>query len=68
MTIQERIKKPDHPKWRKIGDIAINIAQPVGVLAIMIFAPAAYKEYAVAAWIGVCNAIKAGTKLATNNN
>lgn len=67
MTITERYKKPDHPGWAKVGKIAVEIAQPVGVLAIMIFAPAAYKEYAVAAWIGVCNAIKGATKLTTNN-
>ena len=65
MTIKERIKKPDHPGWQKIGDIAITVAQPLGVLAIMIFVPTAYKDYAVGACIGLCNAIKGATKLTT---
>lgn len=65
MTIQDRIKQPDNPKWKRIGDIAITVAQPIGVLAIMIFCPAEFKDYAVTAWIGVCNAIKGATKLTT---
>lgn len=63
MSIQERIKKPDHPFWKKVGNLARNLAQPIGAIVILAFVPPPFKEPATAAWIVVCNAIKGATKL-----
>jgi len=58
-------KKPDDPWWRKVGNFAILIASPVGTLAILICVPQPYKDASVAAWVAICTALKAGTKLTT---
>ena len=60
-------KKPDNPRWNKIGNAAIFIAQPLGILAILIFVPTEYKDASVAAWVAIITALKAGTKLTTKN-
>lgn len=65
MNIQERIKAPDHPVWKRIGNWAAIIGAPAGTLLILIFVPAPYKEPAVATWAAIMAALKAGTKLTT---
>lgn len=63
--IVNQVKKPDHPFWAKVGKNAIEIAQPLGALAILLFVPAPLKDYAAASWIALCNVIKGATKLTT---
>ena len=69
MTTAKRIRRawnrPDNPTWRKVGNIAVMVAGPVGTLAILIFVPAPFKDASIAAWSALVAAVKAGTKLTT---
>jgi len=68
MTIQDRINKPDHPFWHKVGEVATKVAQPLGTLAILIFVPPPYKEEAIATWVAITSAIFGATKLTINTH
>ena len=57
--------KPDDPKWKKIGNQLIFIADPVGTLLILIFVPPGLKAASVAVWNAFCIVAKALTKLTT---
>lgn len=66
MKLTERIKKPDNPFWKKVGNFAALVAAPAGTLAILIFVPDPFKQTAIATWSALMAAIKGLTKLSVN--
>lgn len=68
MNIQERWKAPDHPFWKKVGNVISKIAAPAGTLVILLFVPQPYKEEAIAVWVALTSAILGASKLTTKKS
>ena len=71
-TVQSKVdqivtvwNKPDDPKWKKIGNQIIFLADPVGMLLILIFVPVGLKTASLAVWNALCLTLKGMTKLTT---
>lgn len=62
-TVKVRIKKPDHPFWRKLANWMIVVGGPVGETAIQLFVPEQYKKIASIAWAAVVGTLKVGSWL-----
>lgn len=60
--VTDQIAKPDHPFWKKVGNKILFVADPVGMLLILIFVPPGLKTASLAVWNAVCITAKGATK------
>jgi hypothetical protein len=63
VKVQERIKEPDHPVWRKIGNWCVIVGSPLGTVLIETFVPDPWKKVALVAFNSLMAGIKLGSKL-----
>ena len=62
-VVKARIKKPDHPFWRKLANWMIVVGGPAGETVIQLFVPEPYKKLASVAWAVVVGTLKVGSWL-----
>lgn len=60
--IQDRQKKPDHPFWKRVGNITVFYILPVVEIAIAQFVPPEYKALAMFGYMAVSLVFKKLTK------